>query len=62
MTFRRQVHFIPRQFVINVDETGCPDFVDTRNEYVIGPVTDPDDTIPIPVDRSIKRAKLVGEL
>jgi hypothetical protein len=51
-----------RQFVINVDETGCADFVDARNEYVIVPATYPDDTIPIPIDRSIKRATLVGEL
>jgi hypothetical protein len=51
---------VPKQFVTNVDETGCADFVDTRNVYVIVPATYPDDTIPIPVDRSIKRAALVG--
>jgi hypothetical protein len=50
----------PRQFVINVDETGPADFVDARNEYVIVVATYSDDTIPIQVDRSIKRATLVG--
>jgi hypothetical protein len=49
-----------REFVINVDETGCADFVDTKNEYVIVPANYPDDTIPIPVDRRIERATLVG--
>jgi hypothetical protein len=39
---------VPRQFVINVDETKCVDFVDARNEYVIVPATYPDDTIPVP--------------
>jgi hypothetical protein len=51
---------VPRQFAINVDEIRCADFVDARNEYIIVPAIYPDNTIPIPVDRSIKRATLVG--
>jgi hypothetical protein len=51
---------VPKQFVINVDETGCADFIGARNEYVIVLATYPDDTIPIQVDRSIKCTKLVG--
>jgi hypothetical protein len=65
--FREQVHFIveglkayPARIAINVDETGCPDFVDARNESVIVPATYEGDEIAVPVDRSIKRASLIG--
>jgi hypothetical protein len=65
--FRERVHFIleglkacPAGIAINVDETGCPDFVDPRNESVIVPATYEGDEIAMPVDRSIKRASLIG--
>jgi hypothetical protein len=65
--FRERVHFILEGLkadlaliAINVDETGCPDFVDPRNESVIVPATSEGHEIAMPVDRSIKRAPLIG--
>jgi hypothetical protein len=43
-----------------MDETGCADFIDTRKQDVLAPADYPDPTIPIPADRSEKRATLVG--
>jgi hypothetical protein len=53
---------VPADFIINVDETGCDDFADARPEKVIVPATYADDTIPIPADRAMKRATLVGAI
>jgi hypothetical protein len=46
--------------VINVDERGCADFVDARNESVIVSVTYGGDDIAMPVDPLIKCESLIG--
>jgi hypothetical protein len=58
--FERALRGIPREFIINVEETRCADFVDAGNELVIVPATDERDEIAMPVDRSTKRASLIG--
>jgi hypothetical protein len=50
----------PEVCVINVDETGCADFVDARNEDIIVPVSSEGDKIPIPIDRTIECTSLIA--
>jgi hypothetical protein len=51
---------VRKEFLVNMDETGCADFVDAREEKVLVPDEYPGITIPIPADRSVKRATLVA--
>jgi hypothetical protein len=57
---KAMIEGIPREFVVNMDETGCADFVDAREQKVLVPSTCERTSIPIPSDRSEKRATLVG--
>jgi hypothetical protein len=50
------VRDVPRAFVFNVDETGCCDFVDSRELTVVVPFNFEGDTIPLPVDRHSKQS------
>jgi hypothetical protein len=50
---------IPAAMIYNLDESGFADFVDAKKAKVIVPVEFPSDDIPIPVDRSVKRASLL---
>jgi hypothetical protein len=53
---------IPRELVINMDEAGCCEYVDSRIERVIVPASYEGETIRIPVDRAGDRATLVGAI
>jgi hypothetical protein len=44
-----EIQGVPRDFVVNMDETGCADFVDARKEQVLVPAEYPRPTIPIPL-------------
>jgi hypothetical protein len=56
----RRVTGIPRQFVFNVDETGCSDRSDSRETRVVVPADYPEPTVPVPVDRHTKRSTLTA--
>ena len=47
-------------FVVNIDESGFQDYSDAKETVVIVPASYPGDSMVIPVDRSIKRASLMG--
>jgi hypothetical protein len=55
-----EVADVPRDFVLNVDETGCSDHPDSHEVRVIAPVDYPDPSVPIPDDRHSKRSTLVA--
>ena len=54
------VEGIPREFVFNMDETGCSDDSDAREVRVIAPAAYPDESIPVPYDRHSKRSTFVA--
>jgi hypothetical protein len=56
----REIEGVPRQFILNVDETGCSEYSDAHEIKVIVPDSHPDDTIPVPVNRHSKRASMVA--
>jgi hypothetical protein len=51
---------VPREFVLHMDETGFADDVDATKERVIVPATYRHATIPVPVDRNMKRPTMVA--
>jgi hypothetical protein len=51
---------VPRRFVFNVDETGCPEFSDRREQKVIVPSDFRGNATPLPVDRHSKRSTLTA--
>jgi hypothetical protein len=56
----RRIAGVPRQFVFNVDETGCGDFGDKRKTTVLVPSTYEARSVRIPVDRHGKRSTLTA--
>jgi hypothetical protein len=56
------VQDIPREFILNVDETGCSDCTDSREVRVIAPIAYPEPRIPVPSDRDSKRSTFVAYL
>jgi hypothetical protein len=54
----RRIAGVPRQFVFNVDETGCSNFSDKRETTVLVPSTYEARSVRIPVDRHAKRSTL----
>jgi hypothetical protein len=53
---------VPSGLIMNMDETGCADFVDKRKEKVVVPASYPHAEVQIPADRTMKRATLVGAI
>jgi hypothetical protein len=53
---------VPRAFVFNMDESGFADYPDARRETVVVPADYQGHEIPIPFDRSTKRATLVAAI
>jgi hypothetical protein len=56
----RRVEGVPRQFVFNVDETGCCDYADRREFRVLVPAACDALSIPVPVNRHSKRSRLTA--
>jgi transposase len=54
----REINTVPWEFVVNMDESGCADFVDTRKEKAVVPVEGSKISISIPSDRREKRATI----
>jgi hypothetical protein len=52
----------PAAMVVNLDETGHCEWVDSRIEKVIVPVEFPDGRIPVPVNRHSTRSTLLGAI
>jgi hypothetical protein len=57
---RSIVDGIPREFVFNMDETGCSDSTDSREVRVIAPIGYPQPWIAVPFDRHSKRSTFVA--
>lgn len=55
-----EVAGVPRDFVFNVDESGCSDHTDSHEVRVIAPVDYPNPSVPVPYDRHSKRSTLVA--
>ena len=53
---------IPAAFIINLDEVGFQDYVDSRRNHVIVPSCYTGDFICIPVNRDTKRATMLGAI
>jgi hypothetical protein len=51
---------VPREFIFNVDETGCDEFVDSKNVPVLVPTAHKGDHVDIPINRQSKRATLTA--
>ena len=51
---------IPGEFIFNVDESGCSEWIDTQAIKVLVPSDFSNSSIKIPKDRNSKRASLVG--
>jgi hypothetical protein len=51
---------IPREFVFNMDETGCSDYTDSREVRVIAPIAYSEPWIAVPSDRHSKRSAFVA--
>jgi hypothetical protein len=51
---------VPREFVLNMDETGFADHLDAREERIMVPATYLHATIPLPVDCNMKRSTMVA--
>jgi hypothetical protein len=60
LNLKQAILNIPRYFVLNMDETGLDDWVDSRNVHVLVPMSNTDAKISIPVQRACKRATLTG--
>jgi hypothetical protein len=56
--FMSEINTVPWEFVVNMDESGCADFVDTRKEKVLVPVDWDKTRLSIPADRREKRATI----
>jgi hypothetical protein len=54
------INNVRRDFVANMDESGCADYVDTRKERVLVTVECDKATVSIPADRTEKRATIVA--
>jgi hypothetical protein len=55
-----KIQEVPRRFILNADETGCADFTDSREVKVIVPYDFERNSVPLPVDRHVKRATLTA--
>jgi hypothetical protein len=55
-----QVKNVSREFIVTIDESGFAGFVDVWSERIIAPSDYPHTSVPIPVDRSIKRSTMVS--
>jgi hypothetical protein len=51
--FEGLLRVLPPEFILNMDETGCANFVDARNESVIVPATYEDGKSAIPVLKAL---------
>jgi hypothetical protein len=51
---------VPREFVFNVDETGCSEYSDSREVKVLVPIDYARPSVPVPVDRHTKRSTLTA--
>jgi hypothetical protein len=51
---------VPREFIFNVDESGCDEYVDSKNLSVIVPDEHQSKQVEIPVHRQTKRATLTA--
>jgi hypothetical protein len=51
---------VPRDFIFNVDETGCDEYVDSKDVAVLIPTAHKGDKVDIPVHRQCKRATLTA--
>jgi hypothetical protein len=51
---------VPREFIFNVDETGCSEYADRREMKVIVPAEHIGETVKVPFDRHSKRATLTA--
>lgn len=51
-----KVRGLLQDFIMNLDETGCHDFIDTQNKTVIAPESCMAQVVYYPVRRSCKRA------
>jgi hypothetical protein len=56
---RQDIENVPVVFIFTADESGYPDFVDSREVQVIVPAAFPHDSVPIPSNRSAKRATML---
>jgi hypothetical protein len=56
----QRVEGVPRQFIFNVDETGCSDYADRREITVLVPACSTAKSVPVPVDRHAKRSTLTA--
>jgi hypothetical protein len=54
------IKHVPRNFIFNVDESGCDEYVDFQNVTVVVPKVHKDATVDIPVQRQCKRATLTA--
>jgi hypothetical protein len=57
---RNVVDGVPREFVFNMDETGCSDQSDSRELRVIAPIAYRDPSVRVPYDRHSKRCSFVA--
>ena len=53
---------IPAPFVINIDESGCNEFVDAMNTTVVVPADFPQNQIKIPVKRCSKNTSIIAAI
>jgi hypothetical protein len=60
--FQRILVDLPAAMVVNLDETGHCEWVDSRIEKVIVPIEFPDANIPMPVNRQSTRSTLLGAI
>jgi hypothetical protein len=53
---------IPREFVLNMDQTGCSDLTDSREVQVIAPIAYPEPWISVASERHSKRCTLIARI
>jgi hypothetical protein len=51
---------VSRRFVLNVDETGCSEHIDSHEVTVMVPIDYPDLSVPVPVNRHARRSTLTA--
>jgi hypothetical protein len=51
---------VPRDFIFNVDETGCGEYIDSKNVTILIPTAHKGEKINITVHRQCKRATLTA--
>jgi hypothetical protein len=54
----RSIEGVPREFLLNADETGCSEFSDGHEIKVVVPDSHADETIPVPVNRHSRPASM----